>query len=103
MTVDQHKEGKVLANHKSALKRAKQSEARRMRNRMRKSRMKTAIRKLEEAIRANAVAEAVERLVETTSIIAKTAAKGTIHRNTASRKISRLSKKVNMLKAAQSA
>ncbi|ROQ91091.1 30S ribosomal protein S20 [Desulfosoma caldarium] len=92
-----------MANHKSALKRARQSEVRRMRNRARKSRMKTAIRKLEEAIRTNAVDEAVVRLREATSIIAKTAAKGTIHRNTAARKISRLTKKVNMLKVAQSA
>lgn len=92
-----------MANHKSAIKRAKQSEARRMRNRARKSRMKTAIRKLEEAIRNNALDDAVVRLREATSIIAKTAAKGTIHRNTASRKISRLTKKVNGLKAAHSA
>lgn len=92
-----------MANHKSAIKRAKQSEARRMRNRARKSRMKTAIRKLEEAIRNNSVDVAVERLREATSIIAKTAAKGTIHRNTASRKISRLTKRVNGLMAAQSA
>ncbi len=88
-----------MANHKSALKRAKQSEVRRLRNRARKTRMKTAIRGLEEAIAAGAGDAMREQLNEAISIIAKTASKGVIHRNTASRKISRLTRRVNALAA----
>jgi small subunit ribosomal protein S20 len=87
-----------LANHKSAIKRARQSEERRVRNRSRKTRMKTAIKKLEEAITSRSSEVALEKLKEAISIIDKTASKGVIHRNMASRKISRLSKKVNALK-----
>jgi len=84
-----------LANHKSAVKRAKQSEARRLRNRARKTRMKTAIRGLEEAISGGSREAMEERLRQAISVIAKTASKGVIHRNTASRKISRLTRRVN--------
>ncbi len=86
-----------MANHKSAIKRAKQNELRRVRNRSRKTRMKGVIRSLEEAISSNSKDVAVERLKETISIIDKTASKGVIHKNTASRKISRLSQRVKAL------
>ncbi|MCU0588631.1 MAG: 30S ribosomal protein S20 [Syntrophobacteraceae bacterium] len=79
------------------MKRARQSEARRLRNRARKTRMKTAIRGLEEAMSAGAGDALQEKLKEAISIIAKTASKGVIHRNTASRKISRLTRRVNAL------
>lgn len=84
-----------MANHKSAIKRAKQSEARRLRNRARKTRMKTAVRSLEEAIAGGSQEAMQERLQQAISVIAKTASKGVIHRNTASRKISRLTRRVN--------
>lgn len=84
-----------MANHKSAMKRAKQSEARRLRNRARKTRMKTAIRGLEEAISGGSREAMQEQLQQAISIIAKTASKGVIHQNTASRKISRLTRRVN--------
>jgi small subunit ribosomal protein S20 len=87
-----------LANHKSAIKRARQSEERRVRNRSRKTRMKTAIKKLEEALSQRSPELAQAKLKEAISVIDKTASKGVIHRNTASRKISRLSKRVNTLK-----
>ena len=86
-----------MANHKSAIKRARQSEDRRVRNRSRKTRMKGAIKKLEEAITSKSLDAAKEVLKEAVSVIAKTASKGVIHRNTASRKISRLSHRVNAL------
>lgn len=86
-----------MANHKSAIKRARQSEDRRQRNRSRKTRMKNVIRKLEESLNAKAVEAAAENLRLAVSIIEKTAAKGVIHRNTASRKISRLTRRVNAL------
>jgi small subunit ribosomal protein S20 len=86
-----------LANHKSAIKRARQSEEQRVRNRSRKTRMKNVVRKLEEAIGSKSGEAATENLKLAVSIIDKTAAQGVIHRNTASRKISRLTRKVNAL------
>ncbi len=86
-----------MANHKSAIKRAKQSEVRRLRNRARKTRMKNVIKSLEEAIRTNSPELAQERLVQVVSVIDKTAQKGVIHRNKAARRISRLTMRVNAL------
>ncbi len=92
-----------MANHKSALKRARQSEDRRLRNRSRKTRMKNVIRSLEEAISAKSVDQVRDKLQAAISIIDTTASKGVIHRNTASRKVSRLTKKANAFMNAQSA
>jgi small subunit ribosomal protein S20 len=89
-----------LANHKSALKRVKQSELRRQRNRSRKTQMKNAIKRLEEAMASKSSEAAAERLKEAISVIDRTASKGVIHKNKASRKISRLTSKVNALTAA---
>ena len=86
-----------MANHKSALKRDKQSKARRLRNRMNKTLMKGAVGKVDEAIAAGSGQQAHEALQQASSIIQKTAAKGTIHKKTASRKVSRLAKKVNLM------
>ncbi len=86
-----------MANHKSAIKRAKQNELRRVRNRSRKTRMKSVIRSLEEAITSNSRELAAERLRDAISVIDKTVSKGVIHKNTASRKISRLSHRVKAL------
>jgi small subunit ribosomal protein S20 len=86
-----------LANHKSAIKRARQSEERRIRNRARKTRMKNVIKSVQEALASNSRELALEKLKEAIAVIDKTAAKGVIHKNNASRKISRLSRKVNAL------
>lgn len=86
-----------MANHKSALKRAKQSEEQRVRNRSRKTRMKNVIRGLEEVLAEKSPEKAAEELKKAVSVIEKTASKGVIHKNTASRKISRLTKRVNAL------
>lgn len=59
--------------------------------------MKNVIRKLEESLNTKATEAAAENLKLAISIIDKTAAKGVIHRNTASRKISRLTRRVNAL------
>lgn len=72
-----------MANHKSAIKRAKQNEARRLRNRMRKTRMKNVIKEVQEAISSNSPEVIVERLREAISTIDKTASKGVIHKNNA--------------------
>lgn len=84
-----------MANHKSAIKRAKQGEARRLRNRTRKTRMKNVIKSVEEALASKSPETAQERLKEAISIIDKTAARGVIHKNNAARKISRLSRRVS--------
>ncbi|MCG8687885.1 MAG: 30S ribosomal protein S20 [Desulfobacterales bacterium] len=82
-----------MANHKSAKKRAKQSQVRRMRNRAVKTSLKTLEKKLRDAKASGENAEELMR--QTQSAIHKAAKKGVIHKKTASRKISRLSKLVN--------
>ncbi len=68
-----------MANHKSAMKRDRQSKVRRLRNRKNKSTMKTAIRQVEEALVAGLEDEAQAALAHAVPVIQKTAAKGTIH------------------------
>lgn len=86
-----------MANHKSAIKRDRQSKVRRMRNRINKSKMKTAVRSVEEALVAGSEEKAQEALKVAVPIIQRTASKGTIHKKKASRKISRLTKRVNRM------
>jgi len=86
-----------LANHKSALKRAKQNEVRRIRNKGYKTRVKKAIREVRTAIAENSHEQAQKSFMEAVSIIQKTASKGIIHRNQASRKISRLAHQINQI------
>ena len=82
-----------MANHKSAKKRAKQSQVRRMRNKSVKTALKTLEKKLRTAKEAGEDAKDLMR--QTQSAVHKAAKKGIIHKKTASRKISRLSKLVN--------
>jgi len=89
-----------VANHKSAEKRNRQAQARRLRNKMNKTKMKTMIHKLDDAVVAGTADVAKDALREATSVIAKTASKGTIHKRTAARKISRLAKRVNKMTSA---
>ena len=86
-----------MANHKSALKRARQNEVRRVRNKGYKTRVKKAIREVRTAIDGNSAEQARESLVKAVSIIQKTASKGVVHGNNASRKISRLTRQVNQI------
>jgi small subunit ribosomal protein S20 len=86
-----------LATHKSAIKRAKQSEARRLRNRARKTRVKTAVKQVRTAIENKSVEEAKTALQEAIPLIDKAASKGSLHHRTAARKISRLSKQIHAL------
>ena len=89
-----------MANHKSAEKRNRQSQDRRLRNRINKSQMKNAIRKVNEAVTAGSGDQAKEALLQAIPVIAKTASKGTIHKKAASRKISRLTRSVNKIASA---
>lgn len=86
-----------MATHESALKRHRQSEKRKLRNRSVRSQMKTSIKTLSDAVAGKDKAAAKEALKATTASIAKTASKGVIHKKTASRKISRLTRRINSL------
>jgi small subunit ribosomal protein S20 len=88
-----------MANHKSALKRDRQSKVRRLRNRINKSTMKSAVGKVDEALAAGSAEQVSEALQKAASVIQKTASKGSIHKKTASRKVSRLAKRVNRIQA----
>ncbi|MDY0221072.1 MAG: 30S ribosomal protein S20 [Desulfobacterium sp.] len=80
-----------MANHKSSIKRAKQSEVRRLRNKSTRTSMNTAVKKVRAAKEAGSD-DATDLLNSAKSLIAKAAKKGIIHQNTAARKISRLTK-----------
>ncbi|MCW5199101.1 30S ribosomal protein S20 [Desulfobulbus sp. F3] len=89
-----------MANHASAAKRDRQSKVRRLRNRINKSKVHTAIRRVDDALAAGSQDGVQDVLKKAMSVIHKTAGKGSIHKNTASRKISRLAKRVNRTLAA---
>ena len=84
-----------MANHKSALKRNRQSLVRRDRNRANKTKVKTAVKKIDAAIEVESVEQAQEALVAAVPIIERAAVKGAFHKKTASRKVSRLTQRVN--------
>ena len=87
-----------MANHFSALKRARQTEKRTATNRANTSRLRTALRDLRESIEKGDK-PATEQLYRTTvSVLDKAIQKGTLHENTASRYKSRLGKRVTAMK-----
>jgi small subunit ribosomal protein S20 len=89
-----------LATHKSALKRHRQNQKRRLRNKIIRSQLKTSVKSYVTAIESKDKAAAQEAAKAAISTISKTASRGVIHKKTASRKISRLAKKVNTLSQA---
>jgi len=90
-----------LARHKSAEKRNRQSQKRRVTNRANLSQVKTQVKKLRAAIGTGDAAATSALLSETMGQIDKAARKGVIHDNAAARYKSRLSRKVNALSAAK--
>jgi small subunit ribosomal protein S20 len=86
-----------MANTKSAKKAVRASERRTVINKNRRSRMRTFIRKVEEAIETGDKSVAELALRSAQPEIMRGAQKGVIHRNTASRKISRLSARIRVL------
>ena len=86
-----------MANIKSAKKRIDVTAVRTARNKAIKSKVKTAIKKVEAAIAANDKAAASEALKAATVEISKAASKGVYHKNNAARKVSRLATAVNKL------
>lgn len=86
-----------MANHVSALKRARQTERRTAVNRANKSRLRTALRGFRESLAKGDKKTAEAHFRTTASLIDKAIKKGTIHANTAARYKSRLSTRLNAL------
>ena len=86
-----------MATHKSAEKRSRQNEKRRVRNTSIKSNIKTHVKSVLSAAETKDKKGSETALTAAIPAIAKAAAKGIFHKKTASRKISRLTKKVNAL------
>lgn len=84
-----------MANHASAIKRHKQSENRRARNTAAKSALRSAIKKVKEAAAAGKADEAQASLKSAVKALDKAVTSGVLHRNNASRKISRLTSQVS--------
>ena len=82
-----------MANHKSALKRARQSETRRARNRINKTKVKNAVKKVRVALGESPEA-ATEALKAAMSALDRAAAKGALHRRNAARRTARLARQV---------
>ena len=86
-----------MANTSQSKKRARQSEARFAVNKARRSRIRTFLRKVEEALSAGNADAAKEALREAQPEMARGVSKGVMHKNTAARKMSRLSARVKAL------
>jgi small subunit ribosomal protein S20 len=87
-----------LANHKSALKRARQNELSRLRNKAVKTRVKSIVKDVRVSVEESSNGDVMAKLNAAQSLIDKASKKGVIHKKTAARKISRLSKLVNSAK-----
>ena len=90
-----------MADHYSALKRARQTVTKTTQNRTNKSRLRTALRTLREAIAKGDKAEAQKAYSTTVSVVDKGVQKGVLHKNTASRYKARLNKRVKAVGAAK--
>ncbi len=86
-----------MANTKSAKKAARQTVRRTAVNKTRRSRLRSSVRKVEDAIASGNKDAAAAALKEAEPVIARTAQRGVIHRKTASRKVSRLAKRVGAM------
>lgn len=86
-----------MPNHKSAMKRARQNETRRVRNRKVKSSMRTAVKRVRTAIEEGDAQAAAEHLPAAVRLIQRAASKGVLHPNNAQRSVSRLVRAVQKL------
>lgn len=84
-----------MANHKSAIKRHKQSLKRALANKSRRTRVKNVIKDTRSAIAGQDPELAQKALSTASSVLGKASSKGAIHWKTAARKISRLARAVN--------
>jgi small subunit ribosomal protein S20 len=90
-----------MANHLSAKKRIRQNKKRREHNRQRNSRIKTFIKRVEDALNDGKAKDAQDAFRSAMSEIHKGVTKGVVTSNAADRKISRLNKRVKQLALAQ--
>ena len=88
-----------MAHHKDAEKRERQADKANARNKHNRTRMRTQIKALREAIDSGNAEAAQTALSATVSVIQQVAQKGVIHRSQAARRVSRLAQQVNALKA----
>ncbi|MBT3828160.1 30S ribosomal protein S20 [bacterium] len=85
-----------MANSKSSKKRARQAVVRRLRNNARRSSLKSAVKKVIDAVERKAKKdEALVLLRDAESQFSRAKGKGVLHRNTASRRVGRLAKRIN--------
>jgi small subunit ribosomal protein S20 len=84
-----------LANHKSALKRAKQNVERRLRNKSVKTKLRNIVKDVRIAVSEDQTEAVQVKLKSAKSVIDRAAKKGVIHKKTAARKISRLQRLAN--------
>ena len=88
-----------MANTSSAKKAARQMIRRTETNKARRSRVKSEVRAVEEAIKGGDQSKALAALAAAEPILARTAQKGLMHKKTASRKVSRLTQRVKAMSA----
>ena len=88
-----------MAHSISAKKRVRQNEKRRARNRHRKELIKSQIKSFTSAITHGDIKKAEEELTKTVQVMDRVATKGALHKNTAARKRSRLTKRLNAARA----
>lgn len=88
-----------MANHASALKRHRQSEKKKLRNAAVKSNLRSVIKKVRETVTSAKPEEVKNLLGKAVAQIDKAVTGGVLHRNNASRKISRLTRAANAAKA----
>ena len=88
-----------MATHKSAIKRQKQAEKKHLINKSVKSSLKTLAKKVEQAVQAKNADAAKDAITKAMKAYDKAASQGILHKNTASRKISRLNAKVGGMTA----
>jgi small subunit ribosomal protein S20 len=86
-----------MANTKSAKKAARQSARRAVINKSRRSRLRTAVRKVEEAIASGDRTKALTAMADAEPALVRAAQKGIVHRNAAQRKVSRLAHRIAKL------
>lgn len=90
-----------MATHISAIKRHKQSLKRQTSNIVVKSGIKTAVKKVRDAVKEGKAEDAKTHLLRAVKLLDKAVSKGVLHRNNASRKISKLTTAVNSIAAKQ--
>ena len=89
-----------MATHKSAIKRNRQNAKKQLINQMRRTRVKSLTKDVLAAVETGDREIAQEALGKAVPVIQRAASRGTLHRNTASRKVSRLTKRVNTILSA---